>query len=713
MTAENAGHRSRRVTLNDEQSWQRTAAPVALVLLAVTVCAFAVGVILQLQHPDDSQHPLPASLVWAISLLAYPVVGTPIVQRHPRNPVGWLLLGIGLACGTGYALSGVSTSAGVPGSTGAALVYLLSNAAFQTGLALVALLLLVFPTGNLVAKSWRWVIVALFALLAVSLVGLFTRVGPVAGHGSAANPWAVPQLNAIAPAAGGPGFLLFGMIVGAAVVSVFLRFRRADDDLRSQLLWFALGAATLTVMFALDGIVQIAVPEPGAVVATLDGALEGTALGALAAAIAIAMLRHGLFDVDRLAVRSLGYGALAVAITIGYVAVVVLVGAALSAMGVSDTVAPFVAAAVIAVAFQPLRVTLLRSAARLVLGRRATPYQVLASTSRRVADTLSTEQALPAMARALAGATGGMAGVWLHSPDGPVLAALEPMPSGTAIEPGRPQGEQFDVYQGGEVLGVITIQRPKPLSKAERSLVDDLASQAGMVLRNALLSAELQRRLDELRSTAERLTSAAEVERRRLERDLHDGVQQQLTAITMKLGVARALAPQDPDAAQRILAELAVDTTTAMTSLRELSRGIFPPLLTVSGLRAALVARSRQVPIPVRIECPDRRFPAPVEAAMYFCCAEAFQNATKHSAARRVDVSITCNDREVSLSVRDDGAGFDVAAALDGDGGTGLHNMMDRFTALGGALRIESGVGSGTTIAGWIPLTEFGASKAP
>lgn len=683
---------------------QRLAWPVALSVLAVIACLFIVGTVLQAEDSATGPGVFPASLTWAVGLFAYPLAGVLVVQRHPGSAVGWLLLGIGLAFGTGVSVDGIS--ARIADADAAAVTFLFGGAAFQTGFVLVAMLLLVFPTGHVAGRGWRWVAIGLWVLLGASFVGLFSRVGPVDGPGSAPNPWAMPPVAAIAgPVSGAPGFLMFGVLLIASAVSVFLRFRRADDDLRAQLLWFTLGAGVLAVVFLLDGVMQLWIPDPGPAQSAIGTILEGLAFAALAAAIAVAMLRNRLFDVDRLAVRSLGYSALAVIATAAYVVVVSLAGAVFGGLGLSGAIAPFLAAAVIAIAFQPLRVWLLRLGARVVLGRRATPYQVLSEMSRRVSRALSTADALPAIATALADAIGGTAQVWLAADDGLVLAAVAPEgdPARREADSRSPRGEGFDVVQGGQVLGVLAIDRATPLTSAERGLVGDLASQAGIVLRNAQLSAELEQRLDDLRSTAARLTAATESERRRLERDLHDGVQQQLTALTMRIGAVRSVAATDPAAVPELLAGLAADSTAAMATVRELSRGVFPPLLAASGPRAALTARARQAPMPVVVRCPDDRLPAPVEAAVYFCCAEALQNATKHSASSRVEIVVSVDAAELSLRVHDDGTGFDVPTALGG-GGMGLHNMGDRFTALGGTLRIDSDPADGTTITGRLPI---------
>ena len=215
------------------------------------------------------------------------------------------------------------------------------------------------------------------------------------------------------------------------------------------MLWFVLGAAAIALVFTLDGVMQVAIPHPGPALATLSTACEGLAFGALAASIAMAMLRNRLFDIDRLAVQTFGYGMLVVVATAGYLVVVAVTGAVLTAAGFADVIAPFAAAAVIAVAVHPLRLGLLRLGEHLVLGRRATPYQILTGTIRQVAGTLSADDALPAVAAALAGATAGVARIWLRTSGGEVLAATSPDAPAGGTDPAL---RAVPVLQGGEEL---------------------------------------------------------------------------------------------------------------------------------------------------------------------------------------------------------------------------------------------------------------------
>lgn len=258
----------------------------------------------------------------------------------------------------------------------------------------------------------------------------------------------------------------------------------------------------------------------------------------------------------------------------------------------------------------------------------------------------------------------------------------------------------FHVRHGTELFGALTVHRDSPLTPTEERLVADLAAQAGIVLRNTVLVTQLQ-------EAAARLVTVQDTTRRRLERDLHDGAQQHLTALAMKVGMARSLT--DPRAIGSLLDELAVDSAAALDELRELARGLFPPLLSAHGLRAVLAARCRRMPVPTRLSCPPDRYPAEIEIAVYFCCVEALQNAASHSDAQRIDVRVWPDDRNLRLVVSDDGHGF-TPAAVD-TASSGLQGMRDRLAARAGGLDVISSPGCGTRIEGWVPVPRPDSGK--
>ena len=256
----------------------------------------------------------------------------------------------------------------------------------------------------------------------------------------------------------------------------------------------------------------------------------------------------------------------------------------------------------------------------------------------------------------------------------------------------------------GELLGALAVRKHKgeSLTPIEAKLLADLARQAGLVLKNVGLAADLRQRLEELRASRERLVSAQDAERRRLERNIHDGAQQNLVALKVKLGLARHAWQKQPERVGRLLDELAGDADESLNTLRELARGIYPPLLAEQGLATALEAQGRRSPIPVELSTDGAgRYRPDLEAAIYFCCLEALQNAAKYSGASRVHIQLSQQNGELAFAVKDDGRGYDAARVKPG---AGVQNMMDRIEALGGQLEIKSAVGAGTVVTGRVPV---------
>jgi signal transduction histidine kinase len=270
-----------------------------------------------------------------------------------------------------------------------------------------------------------------------------------------------------------------------------------------------------------------------------------------------------------------------------------------------------------------------------------------------------------------------------------------------------------------ELLGAISADKPasEPFTPGEQRLLEDLASQAGLVLANVRLTAELEADLeriaaqaDELRASRQRIVVAQDEERRRLERNIHDGAQQHLVALAVKLRLARATIAKDPAKAREMLVALHGEIDEALETLTSLALGIYPPLLEEQGLAPALAAQYTRSDLPVHLSTDGvRRYPIEIEGAVYFCVLEALQNAAKYSRASRIDVRLWERDGELGFEVADDGVGFDPRA--DGTG-TGLQGMRDRLAVFGGDAAVDSRPGGGTTASGRIPLAATAVMSA-
>jgi signal transduction histidine kinase len=481
-----------------------------------------------------------------------------------------------------------------------------------------------------------------------------------------------------------------------SVAAVVVRFARSVGEERLQLKWFA-AAAVLVVATLIATIVT----NSNSVVASV---LSDVAFVCLFAAIAIAVLKYRLYDIDIVISKAVLYGSLAVFITAVYAGVVAGVGTL--AGNRHNPLLPALAAAVVAVAFQPVRQWAGRLANRVVYGRRASPYQVLSQFAQRIGGTYASEDVLPQMAQIVAAGTGAdHVVVWLRvggelRPEASSGGSLDlaPLPVDGQAMPSLPDADlSVPVVHQGELLGAISIRMPKdePLQPTSEQLVADVASQAGLVLSNAGL-------IEDLRASRQRLVTAQDEERRRLERNIHDGAQQDLVALAIKVRLADMTVDEDPAQARQILGEVQTDTAGALENLRDLARGIYPPLLADLGLAAALNAQAGKSVVPVAVEADGiGRFGQDTEAAVYFCCLEALQNTTKYAHASKARICLQAQNGTLRFTVSDDGTGYDTRHTPMG---SGLRNMADRLAALGGRLEVQSAPSRGTTLTGHLPV---------
>lgn len=284
-------------------------------------------------------------------------------------------------------------------------------------------------------------------------------------------------------------------------------------------------------------------------------------------------------------------------------------------------------------------------------------------------------------------------GFWIRDPD--AYVNVEGSPVSVAPAPGR---AVTSLERHGRKIAVLV--HDVALSE-NPALLEAVASAAGLALENERLLAELRVQLDEVRDSRTRLVEASVTERRRLERNLHDGAQQRLVTLSLHLRMAQETLHDDPRAAEAMLESVAADLKQALEELRELARGLHPAVLTDRGLAPALQSLANRSPFPVEVAgVSPQRLPEPVEAALYYVVAESLTNAAKHSKATEGRVELSTTPDAVVVEIRDNGSG---GASLTG--GSGLRGLVDRIEALGGKLRLQSDVGRGTVIQAELPLT--------
>jgi signal transduction histidine kinase len=609
-------------------------------------------------------------------------IGTVVAAKRPDNRVGWFFMAAGITLGisgfgNAYAIHALLVDPGSwPGGQFAAWI------AAWTGfipIFMLTFLFLLFPTGEIRSPRWR----PIWWLLVVS-----TIVGTSAGIYYSSTTWSdpFPQQGSVAQ----PGSILFFVFLFlvplvasliASLAAVIVRAIYSVGDERLQIKWFATGAAFVVLTFLINF-------TQGEVTPVWISVVQSVAFIFLFSTIAIAVLKYRLYEIDVVINRAVVYGSLAVFITLIYAAIVVGVGTLVG--GQSSKFLAAVAAAVIAIAFQPVRERSRRFANRLVYGKRATPYEVLSDFAERVAGTYAVDDVLPRTAHILAEGMGARtAGSWPSASVSRVSITDDVIvPGASATAPVRYQGELLGALS-------VTMAPGEALTSADEKLLEDVASQAGLVLRNVGL-------IEELRASRQRLVNAQDEERRKIERNIHDGVQQQLVALNVQAGLLARVGSSDPSKVVDMAEQLQTRASEALDDLRDLARGIYPPLLADKGLGAALEAQARKSVVPVSVETDGiGRYEQPVEAAVYFCTLEALNNVAKYAQASNAQVTVRQDNGDLRFTVTDNGSGFDTATTTYG---TGLQGMADRLDAIGGTLHITSTPGAGTSVSGSVPV---------
>jgi len=640
-----------------------------------------------------------------------------IATRQPHNALGWILLAIGVVAFE--PLTGYGTYALAAGKSGGDLAL---SAVGWTWVPVIGLagtfVLLLFPDGHLPSPRWRWFAWTIGIGMVVASLAILLSPGQLEDTGDRVvqNQLAIDALARVLEVAIASILIVPIGIVGSAI-SLRVRYRRAGPTERLQIRWLASAAAVVATIFGLAMVFSLVSNAAG-------WAAEGSALGILQMiavlsfaliplSIGVAVLRYRLYDIDLVIRKAVVVTSIAVFFTVVYAAIVGGIGALVQSY--STTTLSFVAAGVVALLFQPALAWSHKLAARLVYGRRATPYEVLSEFSEHVGGTYSDVDVLPRMARVVGEGVGAAsARVWLER-DGRLGVAASwgeedvEVPPPVAVEgpelPDLPGADAaFAVEDQGELLGALSVAMPAsdPMDEAKAKLIDDLAAQAGLVLRNVRLTEELRQRLEDLQAAQKRLVAAQDEERRKIERNIHDGAQQQLVALAVKMRLARTLATKDAEATASMLEQMQEETQSALEDLRDLARGIYPPLLADQGLPAALEAQARKSAIPVTVESEGvGRYPQAIEAAVYFSVLEALQNVAKYAEAEHATVALAQDNGDLAFTVRDDGRGFEADGTARG---SGLQGMADRLGAIGGAVQVTSAPGAGTVVNGRVPV---------
>ncbi|MDQ3973337.1 MAG: GAF domain-containing protein [Actinomycetota bacterium] len=718
-----------------------------MALAATAIASAAAG--LWLQAAGGAATPA-GFLQYAAVAVGTGALGSFILWHRPRNRYGLTHLVIGVLFGAVVLAAGVLSRAGTPAALPdwteeVALAWSWMSAAAL--LPLWVIVIAAFPDGRLHRRVLKRATVSLAIVMPLLAVVAYLLappgeppplirvqlppglVGPLAPAG---DPHVLYRLASVCAS------VLGTLAPVAAVVALVDRFRKAGPVLRQQIKWLLVGAA---ISVALQAIPVQALDSEALRSAARVLVVLAVPLPLVAAAIAI--FKHGLWEIDVVISKGLVYALASGVLTALFLGVALVAGVSVGGRD-SRVVAALGLALLVSFLAQPLRQRLETVVARVVYGDEPRGLMALARLGDTVAPSLDARDLGSRIADAARGALGASwAGVWLHiAGDG--LATLRPVavsgaePGPSAVLPRWVPAALTDLSGGalfadlpvevaqslrplfadqpavvasltssGNLIGLIACgARPKDsFGDEDVELLAVVARESALALRNIRLEEELRQRLEQieqqaaqLHSSRQRLVTAQDQERRRIERDLHDGAQQQLVALAARL---RRAARAEGPSLDRALEELADEAEEAVFTLQELARGIYPSLLADRGLEAALRAHAARLPANVRVEVGPlmhgRRFEPDIEAAFYFVGLEAMTNALKHAPGAHIIVSLRADrhTRTVTLEVHDDGPGFDAGASMSAGG---LQNMADRIDALGGALSVDSVPGGGTWI---------------
>jgi signal transduction histidine kinase len=534
--------------------------------------------------------------------------------------------------------------------------------------------------------------------------------------------------------------LIWALATVAALPAIRLRYLQAAGHDKQRLQWLGTGLVAAADLALIGAVLHLLVgwPTQAGVVAAVAAVI--VPLGLLVAEWP-PLAPHG----GRVLVHVLSVAGVSALVAVSYLVIVAGLGRAPGNSAEREILAlSILAAAVAAIGYLPVRGRLLAFATRFVYGTREAPDEALRTFGSRMTRAVAMDELLlqlveslrktmeltsaeiftgsgEVLERAVSVPDAGHKSIVLTDRERPVVARAGVSGSAWAsvwlpsVLNGREQAQLrvAPISHAGELLGLIVVERPAradTFTEEDDRVLTELAREAGLAFHNASLDSALQTTLDalrkqagELRESRARIVASGDAERRRVERDLHDGAQQHLVALAINLRLARDIVADDPDGAGEMLGQMADDVQLTIKDLRELAHGIYPPLLADNGLADALRAAAGRSPLAVNVTVADNigRYPSEVEAAIYFSCLEALQNAAKHAQGATVQVRLRTESGGLLFSITDDGPGFDPKAVR---GGHGFINMSDRLGAIGGTVRWDSQPGHGATISGTVPL---------
>ncbi|MER5336148.1 GAF domain-containing sensor histidine kinase [Micromonospora sp. NPDC002717] len=651
---------------------------VAVAALALSLACYAATAVGAAFVPGVTP-PTVADLVWFTGFLAFPLVGAVIAVHRPANGVGWLFLAVGVLQFGAAVLDGLGQHflATCPTCATGPVLVLAQNALFAVAwVCATTYPLLLFPDGRPPSPRWRWILPATTVTLAVLVASVVVTPGRVAADDLAVNPFGVPALAGLAPLATTVTLFALLALTVAAMASFVVRWRRAGGPDRRRLAWLAL-AALVFIGTTLVGLLtdQWTPPWVGAL-------LEGVGVAALPLATGMAILRADLFDIAAVLDRSITYAALSAVVVVTYLGSL----AASSALLAPDRSrgASLVATAAVAVSLNPVKDRLLRGVDRLLFGDRDRPYEVVTGLAERLSRTVALEELLHTVTETLTS--------MLRVPYARVV-------TGEVVDPPA-DAYPFPLVSNGRQEGTLLVGRrggSAPFEPRELDLLADLAGQIAMAVRAARLE-------EDLRESRERIVRAREEERRRVRRDLHDGLGPLLAAASLQIDVLAERVADDPRA-HPLATKIKGVISQSVSDVREVVHGLRPPSLDDLGLPGVVrehAAALRAAGLDVEVDCREdlRVTSAAVEVAAYRIVTEAMTNVVRHARASRCRVAMSLEDGRLRLEVTDDGCGLLVPHR----DGVGLSSMRERADELGGTVTVGPRPGGGTRVRAELPV---------
>jgi signal transduction histidine kinase len=639
---------------------------------------------------------LTTHLVFApVMALAYALVGALVSVRQPRNPIGWMFAVVGVLAGLTLFAAGYRSP--IPLGSDSALIMKLGHwlslwVWIPTTMLPLTFVLLLFPDGHLPSTRW-WPVAGAAGLGMVSFIlSVALHPRPPIEPDPPVNPFGLSGALGLLALLELGSYILLPIGACGALAALVMRFRRSRGIEREQLKWLAYGSSIAILIILLLTIWWMLQPDDPLAYELNVGSVW-FALTLIVIAAGIAILRHGLYNVDLIINRTLVYGVLSA----GVIGIYVLLVGTLSTLFQSsgNLLIALLATGVVALLVHPLRMRLQSGINRFMYGERDDPYAVLAGLSRQLKTTLAPSAVLPniveAIARNLKLPYVALALAHGHRLE---IAAVYGSVSGEPI--------QLPLVYQSETVGQLLVAPRAPgeaFTPSERRLLDDIALQAGIAAHAVRLTTDLQR-------SREQLVAAREEERRRLRRDLHDELGPQLASLTLTIAAARELLRHDVSAADRLLGELANHAQAAITDIRRIVYDLRPPALDDLGLVLALHEQAtayQQAGLQITIDAPERlpALPAAVEVAVYRIVQESITNVVRHAHARSCVVRLRI-DACLWVEIQDDGRGL----PPNRRSGVGLTSIRERTAELGGTLTIDSAPDQGTRIRVRLPLAE-------